>query len=72
MPIPQLSLSNPEGLSFNQLGSKSRASRILGAFAPAICVKYVTHLTATDSLKRFGKGLGSASPEAGYAWYAGI
>ncbi len=35
-------------------------------------VKYVTHLTATDSLKRFGKGLGSASPEAGYAWYAGI
>ena len=35
-------------------------------------VKYITRLTATDSLKRFGKGLGSASPEAGYAWYAGI
>jgi DMSO/TMAO reductase YedYZ molybdopterin-dependent catalytic subunit len=35
-------------------------------------VKYVVRLTATDSLKRFGKGLGSASPEAGYAWYAGI
>lgn len=35
-------------------------------------VKYITHITATDSLKRFGKGLGSASPEAGYAWYAGI
>jgi len=35
-------------------------------------VKYITHLTITDSLKRFGKGLGSASPEAGYAWYAGI
>ena len=35
-------------------------------------VKYVTHITATDSLKRFGKGLGSASPEGGYAWYAGI
>jgi DMSO/TMAO reductase YedYZ molybdopterin-dependent catalytic subunit len=35
-------------------------------------VKYITHLTMTDSLKRFGKGLGSASPEAGYAWYAGI
>jgi DMSO/TMAO reductase YedYZ molybdopterin-dependent catalytic subunit len=35
-------------------------------------VKYITHLTATDSLKRFGKGLGSASPEGGYAWYAGI
>jgi DMSO/TMAO reductase YedYZ molybdopterin-dependent catalytic subunit len=35
-------------------------------------VKYVTSLTVTDSLKRFGKGLGSASPEGGYAWYAGI
>jgi DMSO/TMAO reductase YedYZ molybdopterin-dependent catalytic subunit len=35
-------------------------------------VKFVTRLTATDSLKGFGKGLGSAAPEAGYAWYAGI
>jgi DMSO/TMAO reductase YedYZ molybdopterin-dependent catalytic subunit len=35
-------------------------------------VKYITRLTVTDSLKTFGKGLGSASPEGGYAWYAGI
>ena len=35
-------------------------------------VKFITHLTVTDSLKGFGKGLGSASPEGGYAWYAGI
>jgi DMSO/TMAO reductase YedYZ molybdopterin-dependent catalytic subunit len=35
-------------------------------------VKFITHMTVTDSLKGFGKGLGSASPEAGYAWYAGI
>lgn len=35
-------------------------------------VKYITRLTATDSLRNFGKGLGSAEPEAGYAWYAGI
>jgi DMSO/TMAO reductase YedYZ molybdopterin-dependent catalytic subunit len=35
-------------------------------------VKYITHLTVTDSLKGFGKGLGSAAPEGGYAWYAGI
>jgi DMSO/TMAO reductase YedYZ molybdopterin-dependent catalytic subunit len=35
-------------------------------------VKYITNLTVTDSLKAFGKGLGSASPETGYAWYAGI
>jgi len=35
-------------------------------------VKYITRLTVTDSLKRFGKGLGSAAPEGGYAWYAGI
>ncbi len=35
-------------------------------------VKFITNLTVTDSLKSFGKGLGSASPETGYAWYAGI
>ena len=35
-------------------------------------VKYITRLTLTDSLKHFGKGLGSAAPEYGYAWYAGI
>jgi len=35
-------------------------------------VKFITRLTVTDSLKAFGKGLGSASPEGGYAWYAGI
>ena len=35
-------------------------------------VKYITRLTVTDSLKPFGKGLGSSSPEGGYAWYAGI
>jgi DMSO/TMAO reductase YedYZ molybdopterin-dependent catalytic subunit len=35
-------------------------------------VKFLTHLTVTDNLKKFGKGLGGASPEAGYAWYAGI
>ena len=35
-------------------------------------VKYLNRLTVTDNLKQFGKGLGSASPEAGYAWYAGM
>jgi DMSO/TMAO reductase YedYZ molybdopterin-dependent catalytic subunit len=35
-------------------------------------VKYLTRLTLTDDLKKFGKGLGSAEPEFGYAWYAGI
>jgi DMSO/TMAO reductase YedYZ molybdopterin-dependent catalytic subunit len=35
-------------------------------------LKYVVRLTATDSMKGFGKGLGSAEPEAGYSWYAGI
>src|SRR5579864_672286 len=35
-------------------------------------VKYITRLTVTDSLRSFGKGLGSASPEGGYAWYAGM
>jgi DMSO/TMAO reductase YedYZ molybdopterin-dependent catalytic subunit len=35
-------------------------------------VKYITRLTLTESLRPFGKGLGSAAPEGGYAWYAGI
>jgi len=35
-------------------------------------IKYLNHVTLTDSLKPFGKGLGSSAPEAGYAWYAGI
>jgi DMSO/TMAO reductase YedYZ molybdopterin-dependent catalytic subunit len=35
-------------------------------------VKYIARLTVTDTLKGFGKGLGSAAPEDGYAWYAGI
>jgi len=35
-------------------------------------VKYIVRLTVTDNLKKFGKGLGSSSPEGGYAWYAGI
>jgi len=34
-------------------------------------VKYITRLTLTDNLKKFGKGLGSSSPEGGYAWFAG-
>jgi DMSO/TMAO reductase YedYZ molybdopterin-dependent catalytic subunit len=35
-------------------------------------MKFVNRLTMTDSLKHFGKGLGSVSPEGGYSWYAGI
>jgi len=35
-------------------------------------VKFITRLTVTDDLRTFGKGLGSASPEGGYAWFAGI
>jgi len=35
-------------------------------------VKFITRLVVTDSLKTFGKGLGSAAPEAGYSWYAGL
>ncbi|HEX4785868.1 MAG TPA: molybdopterin-dependent oxidoreductase [Candidatus Sulfotelmatobacter sp.] len=35
-------------------------------------VKFINRLTVTDDVKKFGKGLGSISPEQGYAWYAGI
>ena len=46
---------------------RMRISRQLGYKS----LKYVTSLTLTDNLKHFGKGLGSAEPEGGYAWYAG-
>src|SRR5579871_1835908 len=35
-------------------------------------VKYITRLTITDDVKKFGKGFGSASEDGAYAWYAGI
>ncbi len=35
-------------------------------------LKYITQITATDDIRKFGKGLGSVEPEGGYAWYAGI
>jgi DMSO/TMAO reductase YedYZ molybdopterin-dependent catalytic subunit len=35
-------------------------------------VKFINRIVVTDSMKKFGKGLGSASPEGGYSWYAGI
>jgi DMSO/TMAO reductase YedYZ molybdopterin-dependent catalytic subunit len=35
-------------------------------------VKYVQHITISDNVKNFGKGMGSVSPEIGYSWYAGI
>jgi DMSO/TMAO reductase YedYZ molybdopterin-dependent catalytic subunit len=35
-------------------------------------LKFINHLTVTDSMKKFGKGLGSNGAEAGYAWYVGI
>jgi DMSO/TMAO reductase YedYZ molybdopterin-dependent catalytic subunit len=35
-------------------------------------LKFVTHITAVDSVKNIGNGLGSVDPEYGYSWYAGI
>jgi DMSO/TMAO reductase YedYZ molybdopterin-dependent catalytic subunit len=35
-------------------------------------VKYLSRITVTDTLKHFGEGKGSWSPEIGYSWYAGI
>lgn len=35
-------------------------------------VKYITRLVVTDDIRAFGRGRGSASAEAGYAWYNGI
>ena len=35
-------------------------------------VKHLARITVTDSVRSFGKGLGSGAPELGYSWYAGI
>jgi DMSO/TMAO reductase YedYZ molybdopterin-dependent catalytic subunit len=35
-------------------------------------LKFVTHITVTDNIKKFGSGKGSVDPDYGYAWYAGI
>lgn len=35
-------------------------------------VKFITKLTVVDSVKGYGKGLGSGSAEVGYAWFNGI
>jgi len=35
-------------------------------------VKYLRRITLTDTLKNIGSGQGSASPDFGYSWYAGI
>ena len=35
-------------------------------------LKFINRLKVTDSMKEFGKGLGSVGAEYGYAWYTGI
>jgi len=35
-------------------------------------LKFLNRVTITDTTKGIGDGLGSASPSAGYSWYAGI
>jgi DMSO/TMAO reductase YedYZ molybdopterin-dependent catalytic subunit len=35
-------------------------------------VKYLSGITVTDNLKNIGSGRGSASPDSGYSWFAGI
>ncbi len=35
-------------------------------------VKFLSHITVTDTLKNIRNGQGSVSPDYGYSWYAGI
>ena len=35
-------------------------------------LKYLARISVVDSLKGIGDGQGSAAPEIGYSWYAGI
>jgi DMSO/TMAO reductase YedYZ molybdopterin-dependent catalytic subunit len=35
-------------------------------------IKYLSHITVTDTVRNIGTGQGSVSPDYGYSWYAGI
>lgn len=35
-------------------------------------IKYLSRISVVDTVKDIGRGLGSAAPEFGYSWYAGI
>lgn len=35
-------------------------------------LKYLTHITVTDDIRKFGNGKGSVDPDYGYTWFAGI
>jgi DMSO/TMAO reductase YedYZ molybdopterin-dependent catalytic subunit len=35
-------------------------------------LKYLSRIIVTDTVKNFGKGWGSSSPEHGFSWYGGI
>jgi DMSO/TMAO reductase YedYZ molybdopterin-dependent catalytic subunit len=35
-------------------------------------LKYINRITATDDIRKFGKGTGGVDPEYGYSWYAGM
>jgi hypothetical protein len=64
---------------FSPMDERRRTSRVQRRAVPLVpprqlgykSVKFITRLTVT-SLKGFGKGVGSATPEGGYAWYVGI
>ena len=45
-----------------------RVARQLGY----VSIKYLSDITITDSLDNIGQGMGAATPEWGYSWYAGI
>lgn len=35
-------------------------------------IKYLSRITVTDTMDKFGKGVGGQNAEVGYSWYAGI
>lgn len=45
-----------------------RVTRALGFKS----LKFLTRIVATDTVKPYGKGWGSSSPERGFSWYGGI
>ena len=53
-------------------GGNACTAEQIGALLGYKSVKYLSHITVTDSMKNIGDGQGSPSPAAGYSWYAGI
>jgi hypothetical protein len=48
------------------------ATQTAPIYIVGVAKRYLARITVIDTVKNIGKGMGSASPERGFAWYAGM